>query len=108
LQVRRLQLAQLQGQVPPPLRMLFSLAPGKAQLVAAPNNQGYFIVKLNSVVPGDALSQPGLISQVQKGFNDDAGGEIAAQFLAAAQKEIGIKRDEAAIAATKRRFTTGG
>jgi peptidyl-prolyl cis-trans isomerase D len=108
LQVRRLQLTQLQGQVPPPLRILFSLSAGKTQLVAAPGNQGFFVVKLNSITPGDALSQPGLISQVQKDFNEQAGAELVAQFLTAAQKEVGIKRDEAAIAAAKRRFTTGG
>jgi peptidyl-prolyl cis-trans isomerase D len=108
LQVRRLQLAQLEGQVPPPLRMLFSLAPGKTRIVAAPNNGGYFVVGLDRIVPGDALSQPSLISQVQADFNRQAGSELVAQFLLAAQRELGVNRNETAIAAAKRRFSSGG
>jgi peptidyl-prolyl cis-trans isomerase D len=108
LQVRRLELAQLEGQVPAPLRMLFSLAPGKTRVVAAPNNGGYFVVNLERIVPGDALSQPGLISQVQSDFNRQAGSELVAQFLSAAQAELGVSRNETAIAAARRRFTSGG
>ena len=108
LQVRRLELAQLGGQVPPPLRMLFSLAPGKTRLVAAPNNSGYFVVGLDRITPGDALSQPALITQVQGDFSQQASSELVAQFLLAAQRELGVKRNEAAIASAKRRFTSGG
>lgn len=108
LQVRRLELAQLQGQVPPPLRILFTLAPGKTQLVAAPDNGGYFVVKLDRIVPGDALSQPTLITQVQTDFNQQLPSELVAQFLLAAEKELGVERNEAAIAAARRRFASGG
>ncbi len=108
LQVRRLQLSQLQGPVPAPLQMLFSLSAGKSRLVAAPDNLGYLIVKLNGITPGNALSQPALVAQVQADFNRQAGEEMAIQFLSAAQKELGVKRDEAAIAAAKRRFASGG
>ena len=107
LTVRRLQLAQMQGQVPAPLQMLFSLAPARARLVPAPGNQGYFIVKLNSITPGDALSQPALISQVQRDFNQQAGEELVVQFLQAAQEELGVERNADAIAAAKRRLLSG-
>ena len=107
LNVRRLQLAQMQGQVPAPLQMLFSLAPEKARLVAAPNNQGYFIVKLNKITPGDAITQPTLISEVQRDFAQNVGEELIVQFLAAAQKGLGLERNDAAIAAAKRRLITG-
>lgn len=101
---RRLQLTQMQGQVPAPVRMLFSLAQGKSRLVAAPGNQGYFIVKLDRITPGDALSQPALINQVQTDFGQQAGEELAVQFMNAAQKELGIKRNDAAIAAARQRL----
>jgi peptidyl-prolyl cis-trans isomerase D len=107
LTVRRLQLAQMQGQVPAPLQMLFSLAPGKTRLVAAPENQGYVLVKLNSITPGDALTQPAVISQVQKDFNQQTGEELVVQFLSAAQKELGVDRNEAAITAAKSRILSG-
>jgi peptidyl-prolyl cis-trans isomerase D len=88
--------------------MLFSLATGKVRLVAAPDNEGYFVVKLNRITPGDALSQPTLVAKVQADFNRASGEELALQFLAAAQKEIGIKRNDAAIAAARQRMLGGG
>ena len=105
LNVRRMQLQQFQGQVPAPLQMLFSLSAGKARVVAAPDGQGYFIVKLNNIVPGDASTQPALIARVQADFNQAASREYAEQFVNAAQAELGVERNEAAIAAAKRRLT---
>lgn len=107
LKVRRLQLAQLQGRVPAPLQMLFSLAPGKARLVGAPDSQGYFVVKLNRITPGDASTQPNLIATVQGDFNRAAGEELAVQFLLAAQKSLGVKRNETAIADARKRLISG-
>jgi peptidyl-prolyl cis-trans isomerase D len=105
LQVRRIQLQQFQGQVPAPLQMLFSLSAGKARLVAAPDGQGYFVVKLNRIVPGDASSQPSLIAQVQSDFNRASSAELAQQFVIAAQTDLGVQRNEAAIADAKKRLT---
>jgi peptidyl-prolyl cis-trans isomerase D len=107
LTVRRLQLAQLQGQVPAPLQMLFSLSQGRARLVAAPNNEGYFVVKLNRITPGDATTQPTLVAQVQADFNRASGEELAIQFLNAAQKELGVTRNDGAIAAARQRLLAG-
>ena len=103
-----MQLSQFQGQVPAPLQMLFTLAPGRAQITGAPDGQGFFVVKLNRITPGDASTQPTLIAQVQGDFNRQASEELAIQWLNAAQKQLGVKRDEAAIAAAKQRLVTGG
>ncbi|URD62022.1 peptidyl-prolyl cis-trans isomerase [Sphingomonas sp. KRR8] len=108
LKVRRIQLAQLQGQVPAPLQMLFSLTPGKSRMVAAPQGQGFFIVQLAKTTPGDALGQPGLITQTQSDLSRQTGEEIAVQFLDAAQKELGVSRNEAAIAEARKRLLVGG
>lgn len=105
LNVRRIQLQQFQGQIPPPLQMLFSLSAGKARVVAAPEGQGFFIVKLNTIVPGDASTQPALIARVQGDFNRATTQEIAEQFVNAAQSELGVERNESAIAAAKKRLT---
>jgi peptidyl-prolyl cis-trans isomerase D len=108
LKVRRIQLAQLQGQVPAALQMLFSLTPGKSRMVAAPEGQGYFVVQLAKTTPGNALTQPGLITQTQGDLSRSAGEEIAVQFLTAAQKELGVSRNEAAIADARKRLLVGG
>ena len=107
LKLRRLQLSQFQGQVPPPLQMLFSLAPNKSRLVAAPDGQGYYVVKLNRIAPGDALTQPSLVTRTQTDLGQSLGEEIAVQFLSAAQAELGVKRNEAAIAAARQRLLAG-
>jgi peptidyl-prolyl cis-trans isomerase D len=107
VKARRIQLQQFQGQVPPPLQMLFSLAAGKSRLVAAPNGQGFYVVKLDRIAPGDALTQPTLVTQTQTDLNGSAGEEVAVQFLGAAQKELGVTRNEAAIAAARQRMLAG-
>lgn len=108
LKVRRLQLAQLQGRVPPPLQILFSLAQGRSRVVAAPEGQGFFIVKLNKINAGDALSQPTLVAQTQADLARQVSEEYAVQFLGAAQKELGVRRNESAIAAARQRMLAGG
>jgi len=108
LKIRRLQLAQLQGQVPAPIQMLFSLTAGKSQMVAAPQGQGFFIVQLAKTTPGDALTQPGLITQTQRDLSQSAGEEIAVQFLNAAQKELGVSRNDSAIADARKRLLATG
>ena len=108
LSVRRVQLAQLGDKVPPPLQMLFSLPGGTARMVAAPEGQGYYVVRVGRITPGDAATQPTLVAQVQGEFNRSTSEELALQFLSAAQKELGVKRDEKAIAAAKKRLLSGG
>ncbi|MCW3798786.1 peptidyl-prolyl cis-trans isomerase [Sphingomonas sp. BN140010] len=107
VKARRIQLQQFQGQVPPPLQMLFSLAAGKSRLVAAPGGQGFYVVKLDRITPGDALTQPTLVAQTQTDLNGSAGEELAVQFLGAAQKELGVTRNETAIASARQRMLAG-
>lgn len=107
IQARRIQLARFQGKVPPALGMLFSLGKGKARMVAGAEGEGFYVVKVDTIVPGNALSQPGLIRDTQRQMNEAASGEYAAQFQAAIGRTLTIKRDEKAIADAKRRITTG-
>ena len=101
---RRLDMAQMGANVPAPVRMLFSLGAGKSRIVADPQQRGFSIVKVNRIVPGNALSQPALIGRVQNEFQEAVGEEYARQFLAAARAAVGVRRNEEAIAATRRRI----
>jgi peptidyl-prolyl cis-trans isomerase D len=105
---RRIQLSQLGGQVPPPLAMLFTLGQGRARMVADPQGRGFYVVKVNKIVPGNALNQPAMIAQVQQEFSDALSSEYAEQFMAAIRKADGVKRNEDAIEATKKRITSAG
>jgi peptidyl-prolyl cis-trans isomerase D len=106
--LRRIQLSQMGDKVPEPLRVLFSTAAGKAQIGSDPQGRGFFIVKVDKIVPGNALNNPGLITEVQNEFRDPLAQEYAKELIAAIRTSIGVRRNESAIAATKKRITTPG
>lgn len=108
LAVRRIQIAMANQQVPPPLQMLFTLAQGKSRMLADQQGRGFFIVKVNKIVPGNALFQPGLIGRMQSELQEPTSQDYAQQFLAAIREEIKLKRNESAIAAMKARLASGG
>ena len=105
---RRIQLSQFQGRVPPPLQMLFSLTQGKSRLVGGTENEGFYVVKLNKITLGNAMSQPGLVSQTQQQMQQTLGQEYALQLLAAMRQAVGVKRNDKAVAAAKQRLTGQG
>ncbi len=102
---RRIQLSQMGANVPASVRMLFTLGQGKSRLVAEPQQQAFAVVKVNRVVPGNALTQPTLIGRVQRDFQEPVAEEYTRQFLGAVRQQMGIRRNEAAIAAAKRRIS---
>jgi peptidyl-prolyl cis-trans isomerase D len=104
---RRIQLANLQGQVPVPLKLLFTLTEGKSRVAAEPG-RGFYVVKVNKVVPGNAMLQPGLISQTQRELQQSAPEDYAAQFIAAIRADVKAKRNESAIQTMKARLASGG
>ena len=75
---------------------------GKSRMVAAPNGQAFYIVRVVKIVPGNALTQPGLIGRMQGEFGRVAGEEYVMQFVGAIQSDLKIKRNEKAIADAKR------
>lgn len=105
---RRIELSAANGNVPPALGMMFSLAQGRSRMVADPEGKGFVIVKVTRIIPGNASLQPGLISRTQSEFQQAVAGEYAAQMSRAVEEYVKVKRDEAAIAAAKSRITGGG
>jgi peptidyl-prolyl cis-trans isomerase D len=103
---RRIQLSQMGDKVPAPLRAIFSTAAGKTQVGPAPQNEGFFVVKVDKIVPGNALNQPGLITEVQNEFREPLAQEYAQELIAAIRQGVGVRRNESAIAATKKRITS--
>jgi peptidyl-prolyl cis-trans isomerase D len=104
---RRLDMSQMGANVPPAVRMLFTLGPGKSRLVADPQQRGFSVVRVNRIVPGNALAQPTLISRVQNEFQEAVLDEYGRQFLGAIRQSVGVRRNEGAIAAAKKRISGG-
>lgn len=105
--MRRLELARFQGQVPPALGTLFSLAEGKARMVQGAQGEGFYVVKVNEITPGNALNQPSLIAETQQQLQEVLSTEYAAQFIQAIKQDLGVTLNDSAIAAAKRRFAGG-
>ncbi|MES2120812.1 MAG: SurA N-terminal domain-containing protein [Pseudomonadota bacterium] len=108
LDFRRIQVATAKTQVPPVVQMLFTLVQGKSRLIPDPQGNGYFIVKVNKVVPGNAVAQPALINQMQTDLVQPLQQEFAQQFVAAMRNELKVKRNDKAIAALKARLASSG
>lgn len=105
--LRRIDLSRMGDQVPEAVRMIFNQGQGKSRVGADREGQGFFVAKVTRIVPGNALNQPSLIGQVQKGFEDPLAQEYAHQLLAAARKALGVRRNESLIAATRKRILEG-
>lgn len=105
---RRIQLSQANPDAVAPLKMLFTLGAGKSRLIADPSGRGFFVVKTNKIIPGDASANPALIAQTQAAFQQTTPDELASQLLNALKADVGVERDEKAIAATKQRITGSG
>lgn len=105
---RRIELSQFGGNVPPAIGMMFSLSEGRSRMIADPQGRGFVIVKVTKIVPGNATLQPSLISRTQSEFQQAASAEYAEQMSRAIQAEVGVERNESAIAAARRRITGGG
>jgi peptidyl-prolyl cis-trans isomerase D len=87
------------------VRMLFTLGQGKSRLVAEPQLRAFSVVKVNRIVPGNALTQPTLIGRVQNDFQEAVAEEYTRQFLSAVRQQIGVRRNEGAIAAARKRLS---
>ncbi len=106
--VRRLELMQMANegrQVPPPVSMLLNTPSGKAGVIAAPGNQGWFVVKVNDVQPGDPSDAAQLSGAVRPGLVRDAGTELAESYVRAIEREAVVVRKPASVKAVNQRLT---
>ena len=98
LAVTRAQLAQMQGRVPAPLALLFSMAKGSVKKLAIPNQAGWVVVELDTVEPGVVKQDDPVVAQAAGDLGKATGREYEDQLRAAITHEIGSKRNPAAIA----------
>ena len=105
---RRIQIADAQGNVPPALKILFTVGAGKSTMAANPQGGGFFVIKVNKITPGNALISPGLIGQVQSELSQAAAQDYAQQFIADMKRKLKVKRNDGAIASFRTRLLTSG
>ena len=90
--------------VAPPLLTLFALPQGRARVIAAPSNAGWFVVHHQQRTPGDASTNPLAIRAMGQGLTESAAEEMAQQFARAVQQATGAERNEDAIRAARERL----
>jgi peptidyl-prolyl cis-trans isomerase D len=108
LKAKRIQIATAQGPVPEPLKVLFTLGPGKSRMFPDGQGRGFFIVKVDKIEPGNALLQPGLIAQMQNELQGALSDDYAREFSAALRNQLKAKRNESAIQAVKASMVSSG
>ena len=92
-----------EGQRPPAeVGILFSMPVNSVKTLAIGQDRGYFVVQLNGIKHGDAGGQTALIDQVRSQLSDVVGQEYGQQFERAVEKELGVKRNPAAVANVQR------
>jgi peptidyl-prolyl cis-trans isomerase D len=105
IDLERRQLLALQRQrVAPPLVLLFSMAEGTVKLLEAPRNQGWYVVNLEDISTLPIEQEPNLIAQTRQQLGQALTEEYAKQVAAAMRKELGVTRNEAGIAAVRKRL----
>ncbi len=90
-----------QGQVPPPLTLMFSMAEGTAKTLKAPQNQGWFVVNLDNIDRGDASERTDLLNATSAQFKQVFGNEYTEQFINAMKADVGVERNEDALTAVR-------
>lgn len=100
---RRIEIAR-GGRVPPPLALMFTLPKGSVRALEGPNNLGWYIVTTDEVTPGNPMSAPQVLQATQAEMARNVGEELLTQFAHAVEKQVGVKRDDNAIQALKRRY----
>ena len=102
--LNRQQISQ-QGQVPPVLALLFSMAEGTVKRLAAPENTGWFVVALDDIVTPDLANDDPIVAATGQQLQSVLGDEYVEQFVRAVQQEVGVERNQAGIDAVVAQLT---
>ena len=95
------------GRVPPALALLFSMAQGTVKRLAAPDNNGWFVVALDKIQAGKVDPKNPILAQARTELGQIAGREYAEQLQGAIRKDVGVSRNAAAIKAVATQLTGG-
>jgi peptidyl-prolyl cis-trans isomerase D len=101
---RRALLARAQGNLPPPLVLLFSMAEGSIKVLEAPRNLGWYVVSLDDISTNPVDKEKQLVAQTRQQLGAALSQEYRDQATAAMRKELGVTKNDAAITALRKRL----
>ena len=102
IDLARGQLFAREQRPPPPLVLMFSMAEGSTKLYEAPNNIGWYLVNLTDIVTEEVASDNPILLQTRQQLAPAISAEYTEQMTNAIRKEIGVERNEDAIAAVRK------
>lgn len=101
----RQQLSAIQGQVPPPLALLFAMAEGTNKRLEGPSKAGWYVVTLKDIIPGEVKRADPVFAQASRELGTVTGNEYAASLRRAIRNDVGVERNETAIKAVRNQLT---
>jgi len=105
---QRSQLGQQGQQVPEAMVALFSMVKGKSRMLTLPQDQGFAILHLDEIVPGNAAGNAQVLTATGQGLVSVLAQEYSRQFQVAIRAAVGVKRNEAALARVESDLRKGG
>ena len=101
---RRQLLASQQGRIPPPLVLMFSMAEGTVKTLEGPRGLGWYVVALDDISTLPLESEPQLVTQTRQQLGQALSDEYRQQATVAMRKELGVTRNDPAIAAVRKQL----
>lgn len=94
---RQLMASRQQQGVPPPLALMFTMAPKTAKTLEAPQGLGYFVIALDKIDVPDVSDDDPTIAQTAQELARLRGQELQDQLRFAIRESVPVSRNEAAI-----------
>ncbi|MES2056954.1 MAG: SurA N-terminal domain-containing protein [Pseudomonadota bacterium] len=104
----RAQLASAGRNIPPPIALMFSMSEKTSKRLELGNNEGWAIVYLNHIERGNAANQPNIVQATRTDLGKVIGNEYTAQFIEAVRRQVGVKKNDKAIATVRAALTGQG
>lgn len=104
--VTREQIAQA-GQIPAVMALFFSMAEGTTKQLAAPQDNGWFVVQLSKVDAPTVDANDPLVVATMRQLAAVTAEEYIAQFATAIRKDVGVETNDKAVQAVIAQLTGG-
>jgi peptidyl-prolyl cis-trans isomerase D len=101
---RRKLVANQTGRIPPPLALMFSMAQGTVKSLEGPRGLGWYVVALDQISTLPLEDQTELVAQTRQQLGQALSDEYRQQATVAMRKELGVTRNDPAIAAVRKQL----
>jgi peptidyl-prolyl cis-trans isomerase D len=102
---RRMDIVKGNSRPPVELVQLFELNTSRARIAPMADKQGWVVVQLDRIEPGNLAAEPSLLAATQSQLSDAVGREYTAQFTTAAKKMLKVERNQSAIDGLRKSLT---